>query len=234
MNDDEGTEVIDDTAPAGDGSATSVADPPPAPAASLSVDAVRTSPEYRELAKQNRKLARELGSAKATEASVRATAEAERQAAEAQQLEAQAAQMVEILGDEGLAEWEAIAELSTTNQVEAARRFKELMTRAQAQSQPPEGAPVAAGSAEPAEGTPTVTTPAVPPRGVDADQPLMTKPGEEQSTMLNALEQQFTDVGNRVQQQAQGGRRVSYKERAQALIGYVAASYIKGGARPRS
>lgn len=227
FDDDDPITTGDDGAPAGEPEAP----PAPAPQAASSV---LDSPEYKALAKQNRTLARQLGTSRAAEAAARTKAEEDRQAAEAQQLAAQAQQVVEILGDEGLSEWQAIAELSEADPVEAAKRLKALMERG-AQSAEPPAAPAAAAATPPAEGTPPVApTGAVPPRGVDGDAPLTPPPGNEIEDLVSVANKEFADMASVVQQSTKGGRKPTMKERAGVLIKYLGADYLRQGARPKS
>jgi hypothetical protein len=189
------------------------------------------SPEYKELLKQNRKLARDAGSAKAAEQAARAEAARIRQAAEAGQQAALEAQLSEVLGDEGVAEWNAIAELAGEDQVEAAKRFKSLMAKAAAQS------PAPAAAAEPS-GTPAGTegvvddhpTPASPPRSVDGSAPLSTQPGAEMSQLIGGLEERWAE-GVKKNQDPVTRNRMTIRDRGDALISYLAAAYLKAGAR---
>lgn len=229
FDDDDPITTGDDGAPAGE-----PAEPPPAPAPQAAAS-VLDSPEYKALAKQNRKLARDLGTSRAAEAAARTKAEEDRQAAEAQQLAAQAQQVVEILGDEGLAEWTAIAELSEADPVEAAKRLKALMERGAQSAPPPAAAPAAAAATPPAEGTPQVPpTGAVPPRGVDGDAPLTPPPGNEIEDLVAAANTEFADMAKVVQQSTKGGRKPTMRERAGVLIKYLGADYLRQGARPKS
>lgn len=225
MFDDDEDTGSDEGTPAGEPTTTVSTAPAPVPAAAQSI---LDSPEYKELAKQNRKLAREAGQAKASELEARAAAEAARLAAEATQQAAVEQQIADILGEEGVTEWNAIAELSSTDQVEAARRLAALMQRSQAQSPAP-SAPAAAPAGSPPEGgTPVSGTPRV-----DADQPLTTQPGSEMTQLIDGLQKEYDDVVTRNQNPATRGR-VTMKDRAAALIRYVGADYLRQGARPRS
>lgn len=232
MDDDPITEPGgDDPTQAG---ATAVA-APPAPVVSLTPEQVRSSPEYQALLAQNRTLARQSGDARAAAEAARIAAEETRLAAEATQQAVTEQQVREILGEDGVTAWNAISEQAQTDPVGAARRFRELMTTAGAQSAAAIEPPAAPPAAPPAgEGTPPVDTPpaGAPPRGVDADAPLTPVPGQELVELQNSLTKRFDDTATAVQQQPGGGRKVSMKERAGALIGYLAGDYLRQGARP--
>jgi len=205
--------------------ATATIAPPPSAA-----DAIRNSPEYKELLKQNRALAREAGSAKAAEQRARAEAEAARQAAEAQQQSALEQEISAVLGDEGVAAWSRIAELSETDQVAAARAFKELMQSARAQS-----AVTAAveGTTEtdeptPAGGTVAQTTPTPPlaGRSVDAGTPLQPTMPPETDRLIAEAEARYASVVERNQDFTKRGR-LTMRDRAEGAISYLAAAYLK-------
>lgn len=199
----------------------------PSPAAQSVMD----SPEYKELLKQNRKLARDAGTAKAAEQSARAEAARIRQAAEAEQQAALEAQLSEVLGEEGVTEWNAIAELAGEDQVEAAKRFKSLMAKAAAQSPAPAAvAPTAAPASEPEGVVNDHPTPAAPPRSVDGSAPLSTQPGSEMTQLIGSLEERWSE-GVKKNQDPVTRNRMTIRERGDALIGYLAAAYLKAGAR---
>lgn len=220
---DDDIETTDDAgAPASD----PPADPPASPAAH--VQAVFDTPEYKALKDQNRSLARSAGQAKAAEEAARAEAARIRLVAEASEQAALEQQIVDILGEEGVTEWNAISELGETNPVEAAKRLKALMTTATAQSAAPVTPPAAAGA--PAPGGNVDHPPA--PRGVDADSPLTTQGTDEMATLISGLEKQYADTV-KLNQDPSTRNRLTMKDRARALIGYVGASYLKAGAKPK-
>lgn len=209
-------------APAG----TATATPPPPPSASQSI---LDSPEYKELAKQNRQLARDAGRAKAAEEAARAEAERIRLAAEATQQAAMEQQIAEILGDDGVDEWNRIAELAGAgDQVEAAKALRALMTKATGAQSPAAAAP--ATSANPGEGAP-VTTPSGS-RSVGADAPLSAPQGSETSQIITQLESNWTAAVER-NQNPDTRNRMTMRDRAEALIGYVGAAYLKAGAKAK-
>lgn len=200
-----------------------------APAPSLpAADAVRNSPEYQELARQNRALARQAGAAQKAAADARAEAERARQAAEAERATALESEVRSVLGDEGVAAWAEIAELSATDQVAAAKRFAELMQSAQ--SRQPEASTPA--TAAPTTQEAQVTTPQTS-RSVDASVPLTqgtTQPNDAQ--IIEELERNVAETGARVQDPTTRNR-VSLVQRSGAIMAHLMAGYMKQGARPK-
>lgn len=225
----------DPTQPGGEGTdpdGNADADPAPASVA-LTPEAVRNSPEFRALARENRTLRRTAGSAEAAAAAARTAAEEARQAAEAQQQAALEADILATLGPDGIASWTEIAELSATDQRAAARRFAELMSQVRAQSAAEGGEgeadpdPAAAGGNQvPAQ------TPPPPARGVDGGAPLQAAPADDPLQVIAALEKNYNDTVERVQDPVTRNR-VTMKDRAGAFINFVGAAYLKAGATPR-
>jgi hypothetical protein len=207
---------------------------PPAPAGALPPEAIRNSPEYKELARQNRQLARQAGVATRAEQSARAAAERQKAAAEAQEQADFEAEIAATLGEDGVAAYSEIAELTASNPRAAARKLAELIAQARAQSP----APANGGEAPPAPGpeggapVPPAGTPP-PPRGLGADAPLGQPPAAQDPTaqIVAELEKQYGDVVERVADPATR-RRVTMRDRAGAFISYLGASYLKSGARP--
>jgi hypothetical protein len=217
-------------------------DPPPAagdPAAltgGLSPDAIRSSPEYKELQRQNRELSRQAGAATREASTARAAAEVARQAAEAQQQADLEAELVTALGEDGLAAYNEIAELSTTDPRAAARKMAALIAQARAQSQPVGGAPPTAPASPaptvPVEGNVPSTAPPTP-RGVAADAPLAPVALPDEYAQVAAdLEARYAATVERVQDPTTRNR-VTMKDRANAMIAYIGAAVLKGGARPK-
>lgn len=211
------------------------ADPPAAAAPiALSAEAVRNSPEFQELARQNRTLARQAGQATRQAEQARLEAERARQAAEAQQQADLEAEISSILGDEAaVAAYNEIAELSTSDPKAAARRMAELVARSRAQSAAA-GEPAAPPPA-PAPGDGPVTQPPAPPRGVGADAPLGQPPRTEDDHLQIAseLERKYSSIVDRVQDPLTR-RRVTMRDRAEGFIGYIGAAVLRAGARPSS
>lgn len=222
------------TGDSGDPIDDAIGAPPTAnPALSLTPDAIRNSPEFRALERDNRKLARQAGDANKAAAAAREAAEEARQAAEAQQQAALEADIMSALGEDGVAVWSELADLSASDPRAAARRFAEVMAAGRVQS-PPEGDPAAGGddAAAGGEGVPAQTPPP-PSRGVDGGQPLgAAAAGEDPQAIIAGLEKGFVDVVDRVQDPITRNR-VTMRERAGAMMNYLAASYLKGGASPR-
>lgn len=204
----------------------------PAPGASnLTSEHVRNTPEYRELQRQNRLLAREKGEIAAREAAARAQAEQARQAAEAATVAAQEQKVRDLLGDEGVAFWDQFSELSTTDPVKAAELLAEF--RGKAQSQPP--APAA--PAETAGGTQQVTgqqqqAPATGLSRTVGDAPIAGT-GDDTDSVIEGLTQRYQSVVERNLDPTQRNR-VTMRDRASAMIAYVGAAYLKSGAKPKS
>lgn len=215
---------------AGDGSGN--------PALSMTSDAVRNSPEFQALAKQNRLLARQKGTAEAAAVAARSEAETARQAAEAERNAALVQQLTATLGADGIAAYNEIAELSATDPVAAAVRLAEF-AKAGAGQTPPAQAPGATvtPAAQAGEGTVAnaaqAQTPPPPSQGADGGQPLgMASTGEDQNAIIASLEKTYSDVVVRNQNFATRNR-VTMKDRAAAMIAYVGAAYLKAGAKPR-
>lgn len=204
----------------------------------LPPDSIRNSPEYREVLRQNRALAREAGQAKARENEARAELERSRQAAEAERAAMVNRQVADILGAEGVNAWNEIAELSATDPVEAAKRIAALAA-AQAQSKQSEPPAPASETAKPTEEEVETKVPeqqqpaaAAASRSVTADSPLTAPDQNDPQRIIEALEKQFQATAERNQNPATRNR-VTMKERAGAMISYLGAAYLKAGARPK-
>jgi len=210
--------------------------PPAAPAdTTLPADLVRNSPEFRALQEQNRILARKAGSADAAIAAARAEAESVRQAAEAERNAALAQTLRTKLGDDGLAFWNQLSEMSATDPLAAADLLAEWRTGGQtpgaAAPKPP--APV------PQEGQQQMTpqAPAPMPSGLHADSPLgSTTPQESDEETIAAFDKKITDLTTR-NYDPLTRNRVTTKERdegimavfAKGVVGQIAA---RRGQRP--
>lgn len=212
-------------------------DPPaaPPPPESLAPEAVRKTPEYKVLERQNRELARQAGAAKREAEQARAAAEQARIAAEATRQADLEAELEGILGEDGVEVFNEISELSQTDPTAAARRIAELVAQSRAQSAGPQS-PAPGAAAPPEEGTVPPATPATPPppRGVGADVPLGAPPTTQQENwdeIANGLEARFNTTVERVQD-PQTRNRTSFRERADAMLAYVGSALIRGGARP--
>ncbi|HEY6057308.1 MAG TPA: hypothetical protein VIV06_04710 [Candidatus Limnocylindrales bacterium] len=206
----------------------------PPPGNSPETDALRST-----IASQ----ARELGSTRAARdaalreaAEIRAAAEAERQANEAQQMAA-------ILGDDGVAAWTQMAELSQSDPLEAARYLAGLMGRGQTAPPAPgaaSGQPGAGSPAQPPEAPVNgqqPATPATPPPplgGVDASAPLAAPTtGEDRETIAAALEAQFNDIRKR-NLDPTTRNRVTMRDRASAMIAYIGAAVLRSDVQPKA
>lgn len=210
--------------------------PAAAAAATLTLSAtdVRNSPEFRQLERQNRTLARKAGAAEAAAAAARAEAETARQAAEAQQQAALEAEIVTALGEEGVAFWQEFSDLSASDPRAAARRLAEVMSAARAQN-PAEGDNGVAGEdAAAGEGTSVpAQTPPPPSRGVDGSQPIgAAATGEDMNAVIAGLEDAYRGVVERVQDPVTRNR-VTMKDRAAGFIAFLGGAYLKAGAVPK-
>lgn len=198
----------------------------------LSADYVRQSPEYRELQRQNRILARQSGDAQREAARVRAEAEQRAQAAEAQRAEEQAARVRTILGDDGVAIWDQFADLSTTDPVGAAEFLAQQL---QGRAQNP--APAAGDPTPPPAGGTPVPQPGNAPAAAGlsravGDAPLAGQ-ADETDQVIAGLEATYADIAERNQDPARRNR-VTMRDRANGFIAYLGAAYLKSGARPKS
>ena len=190
---------------------------------------IRSSPEFRALEKEHRKTVRALGSANTALAAARTEAEQARLAAEAERQAALESQLNTELGEDGIAAFNELAELSQSDPVAAARRFKELMATAQsgAESEPPPAPPEPEGAAV------SASVPPPPGATVDGGQPLGTQPQDEIEALTKPLDARWAATVERNLTPSQRNR-VTMKERADALIGFVASAYIKAVGAERS
>ena len=214
--------------------------PASTPSLTLSPDAVRNSPEYRALARQAREDARARGRAEAEAARVRTEAAEQLQAAEAQRQQAIADQIEEVLGADGVDEFNDLAELSATDPVAAARKFQSLITR-YAQSGGNVGDLDKAVSGDANAGGTNVTDqapPQVPNLRADGDVPLGQAPvqGDDWEGISKDAAQRYAAVVERNQDPLLRSR-VTDRERAGGFMAWIEASIAstmhKGSSRVR-
>lgn len=205
---------------------------PPAPASvAAPADAVRNSPEYRQKAAEARANARRAGDLERQLTEARTQAANAQAAAEAQDRERQANEIRSILGDDGVAEWETIAELSATDPVAAARGFRGLMDR-MVQNQPAPGTAPAGATTPPAPpaGVDPVAqgTRGFPTGRVDASVP-MGQPGTDNSwqQIADEAEARFGEAVKRQQGSLQDRSRFTGKDRREAVMDLLVAGYAK-------
>lgn len=222
---------------------TSGSDPaaPAAPAAppvlTLTPDQVRSTPEYRALELRHRQLGREKGEVETSFATFRTEAENTRQAAEAERRTALERQLRDSIGEDGVAAYQEIAELSQSDPMAAAMRVAELM--GQSKGQTPTVPAAAAAATTTTEGEQVGSqanasaTPPPPSSGVDGGAPLgQASTGEDMGQIVRDLEKGFSDVVTR-NQDMRSRNRVTMRDRATAMIGYLGAAYLKAGAKPK-
>lgn len=206
------------------------------PSLTLTPEAIRSSPEFQALERENRKLARQKGDADKAAAEARANAETARQAAEAERQRMLEQTLTDVLGEDGVAAWTEVAELSQTDQVAAARRFAELMAAGRAQSAPAGGAPAGDGDADsdsegdnvPAPGQPAApATPPPPSRGLGGGAPLgAAATAEDIDALVTELSDRYQGVVDR-NQDPLTRNRVTMRDRAAGMISYLGAAYLK-------
>lgn len=204
-------------------------EPTGTPTLTLPPDMVRNSPEYRELQRQVREGARSQGRAQADAAAARAETEAVRQAAEAQRQAVLAEQMAMILGDEGVDAFNAIADLSAVDPVEAARKFRELVA---ASAQSNAAAAQNAGNGAATGGTPVPEqqqqTPPPPSAGLSGDAPLgQSTTGVDWDSITKGATDRYAEIVTRNQDPVTRAR-VTDRERGEGFMSWLAASYVKG------
>jgi hypothetical protein len=234
--------VLDPTSliPPDDGDDDAPADPPPAPpvvapapaSLALTADLVRNSPEYRELANQNRILARQKGDAEAAVAVARGEAETARQAAEAERSTAVARQVEEVLGPDGVAVWNQFSELSSTDPVAAAQLLADFrasgQTAAPASPAVPEPPAAQEGLSDvPAQGSGAPSTPPPLESGLHADTPLGTvAPQDTDQALVTALEKRRDEIAARAQD-PMTRNRVTERERQEGIMAHFAAGVVR-------
>ena len=214
-------------------------EPTGSPTLTLPPDLIRNSPEYRELQRQVREGARATGRATQEAATARAEAESVRQAAEAQRQTVLAEQMAMILGDEGVDAFNAIADLSAVDPVEAARKFRELVASS---AQSAAAAAPVPGQAAATGGTPVPEqqqqTPPPPSAGLSGDAPLgQPTTGVDWDEITKGATDRYAEIVSRNQDPVMRAR-VTDRERGEGFMSWLAASYVKGmkatGRLPRS
>lgn len=201
----------------------------------LSADLVRNSPEFRALQEQNRILARRAGTADAAIAAARGEAESIRQAAEAERNAALAQTLRSTLGDDGLAFWNQLSEVSANDPVAAAT----LLAEWRAGGQTPVAAAQTPAVPVPQEGQRQMTPQAPAPlaSGLHADAPLgSSTPQESDEQTIAAFDKKIADLHER-NFDPLTRNRVTTKERdegimavfARGVVGQIAA---RRGQRP--
>lgn len=194
--------------------------PPAAPAdVSLTPDLVRNSPEFRALQEQNRILARKAGSAEAAIAAARAEAEQIRQAAEAERNAALAQQLRSTLGDDGLAFWNQLSELSATDPMAAAKALAEWRQGGQTV---PAAAQTPAVPAPQEKQQVTPQAPAPLPSTLHADAPLGSPSAQESDEeTIQAFDKRIADLHER-NYDPMTRNRVTTKERDEGIMAVFA------------
>lgn len=220
----EGDEGGSGGAAAQDSAAGAAVTPPPA--LDLTPDAVRRSPEYLESQRQLHAARSEAGRNRSLAEQARAEAEQARQAAEAERVNAQHESIRQILGDDGVAEWEAIAELSGSDPVKAAERFRDFGSRmAQSQQPPAVQTPPVAPQLPPAGGTQVPQFPSSGALGGNA--PLGQATAESGwDPIVERATKDFNDVVERVQN-PDTRNRVTQRDRAKGMMGFLEGSYAQ-------
>jgi len=213
------TDQIDETLPGEETPAS-----PAAPAATeppnvtLSTEVIRSSPEYQELQRQNRALARDKGNLDRQLAESRANAERDRQQAQAQLQEQQAAEIESLLGADGLEEYNRLAELSATDPIAAARMWAESKAKAQVQAGTTATEEQQVTQQEQQRQAPP------PPRALDAGSPLATVADDSEERFLGGLDEQVKTVVDRNQRMS---NQVTDKERQGGMMAYLRGSLIR-------
>lgn len=214
--------------PADDQQAAPDGQEPAAPApgtVSLSPSDVKNSPEYRALQRQAREEARRRGDAEAALSQFREA----QAAAEAERLASQEARIRELLGPDGTALWNNLADLSASDPVAAA----ELLSRTLAQSQGAATPPPAAVEPAPTEGEAPVTTPAgaaAPPppmpSGAAASAPITPPESNPWDAIIDSSQRHFDEVVER-NQNPMTRNRVTMRDRGAAMMSFLLGSYAK-------
>lgn len=187
-------------------------------------ESIRNSPEYRALQAELRKESRKAGNLTQQLAVARGEAETNRAAAEAARQMEQETQLSTILGQDGVAAWNEIAEMASTDQVGAARRFAQLMAKAQSQ---PAAAASESQSTESTTEVPAVSAPLPPSRTMDSSAPLSRAvTGPDLEALIASEEAKFRAVVDR-NLNTSTRNRVTMKERGEGMMAYMNAAYRK-------
>jgi hypothetical protein len=212
------------------------ATPPPTPPApgslSLTPDLVRATPEFKAQERIARSEARKRGQLERDLAQARTDAETARAAAEAQSQAAREAEIRAILGDDGVAAWTEIADLSASDPAAAARKFREFgEAMAQSLVAAAPQAPPATPPPAPENGGITVPTGTPPPpslgRTVGASAPLGQPAVQEGWDDIIATSQQTVDAIVKRNQDPLQRNRVTMRDRATGIMSYVAGAYAQ-------
>lgn len=186
-------------------------------------DTVKNSPEFKAVEKAARKTARNAGKVARDAYISRVAAETDRQAAEALSRAAQDDSIRSLLGEDGVAAWANIAELSETDPVAAATAMRDFGLQL-AQSQ------AAAGAAEagttPPEGGTVPGTPPLPGGTVDPNASLAPPPTDELDQLITQLDGTYAAAVER-NQDPLTRNRVGMRERSQAFIAFLGSAYMQ-------
>ncbi|HEY6013486.1 MAG TPA: hypothetical protein VIU37_05755 [Candidatus Limnocylindrales bacterium] len=203
------------------------------PSLTLPPDAVRNSPEYKALQRQLRAEARARGRAEAEAAAVRTQSAEALQAAEAQRQQAIAEQLRDVLGEDGIDAFNEMAELSETDPVAAARKFRELASQF-AQSGGDSAALAAAVAGDSTNGgTPPVTgqqqtPPPVPGQTLSGDAPLgQATTGTDWDAVIADSTDRYAKIVERNQDPVTRAR-VTDRDRGEGFMAWLSAAYVKG------
>jgi hypothetical protein len=212
--------------------AVAYADPPapaplaPAPASlALTPEQVRSTPEYRTLERELHGERSARGRSDAELERVRGAAESQRQAAEAERAVTQREQIRAILGDEGVSEWEAIAELSGSDPVAAATRMRDFGARLAQSPSAPSAQPAPVATTTPAGGT---TVPPLPPAGALGGNAPLGQPVDLSGwdDVIAERTATFNEVVERNQNPATRNR-LTMRDRARGIMAYVEGAYAQ-------
>lgn len=208
------------------------ADDGAAPTLTLTPDAVRNSPEYKALQRRLREEARARGRLENELGTVRTQSAEALQAAEAQRQQAIADQIATVLGEDGVDAFNEIADLSASDPVAAARRFRELAsTYAQSGGDTAalaDAVQTSAGEGAPVTGQQQQTPPPVPGQTISGDAPLgQSSTGIDWDGIITDESARYAKVVERNQDPITRAR-VTDRERGDGLMAWLAASYIKG------
>jgi hypothetical protein len=202
-----------------------------APSLTLSPDAVRNSPEYKAIQRQLRTEARKNGRMEAELASVRTSSAEALQVAEAQRQQAIAEQLRDVLGEDGIDAFNEMAELSETDPVAAARKFRELATSF-AQSGGDKAALEAAVAGNTEGAAPVTgqqqTPPPVPGNTLSGDAPLgQATTGTDWDAVIADSTDRYAKIVERNQDPVTRAR-VTDRDRGEGFMAWLGAAYVKG------